>query len=102
ACAYYAAFGRPGIQVQKWLLSRQAFWRIRGDRIQSAFAQGINWDSESRLLDWERDVASMPLHSRGCMQGQLDQCRAFVFDSLAPFKWSDQWYLSDLVHAMGR
>ncbi|MBI4499761.1 MAG: hypothetical protein HY700_01245 [Gemmatimonadetes bacterium] len=102
-CAYYTAFGRPGTHIEDWLRSRRPRWNPRGDRLQYWFAHGVSWESESRLLDWESaNLWNRPLPVRGCAEGSLAHCRGVVFDSLAPSDWSDQWYLSDLVHAMGR
>ena len=87
ACAFYAAFGRPGPAVERWLLGRG--FDLGGDADWTGAAQG-RWYRfgalpagvrlARALIAWELDERySASLDAVACNAGDLPRCRAALF-----------------------
>lgn len=122
-CTYYAAFGRPGRAIERWLRHR------RFD-----FAYAVDWATDvptlSRSVYQElaalppsvlrRHVMGAPLDAVACLGGRADACRAEVLRTPGRAPWDPGaivategwqrdrtiegafWFLSDLIREHGR
>ncbi|HET7790589.1 MAG TPA: hypothetical protein VFK78_07300 [Gemmatimonadales bacterium] len=127
-CAFYAAFGRPGSEVESWLLAGQFTLGAEGD-----------WNARRPQTAWDADLFSgigaiealnarategLPPDAQACAWGERDACaqvlhrpyqylpvpprllrRGYALVQKSRWYWSGYndtyWYLADLVRDLG-
>ncbi len=114
-CAFYAAFGQPGKNIENWLLDRQFDLAFESDW--NAPDQGVDSVLMERASNWRTSFDAM-----ACASGDRTRCRAALLTPVdvtwgrdtrknfrgvvsPPSFWElnlfSERYLSDLVRTMG-
>lgn len=120
-CLYYAAFGQPGPQVQRWLEER--YFKVANTADWEMAPPSVDVREEAQAYDMI--IGDMTFDALGCLNGELPRCREAVAHStdqgvrfsrsvVGPAVrgvvrrsfWprsfaNDDHYLSALVHEMG-
>ena len=127
-CGFYAAFGKPGADIARWLATASyhsagaADWRKERPRDAYDLADALRYMSPSQA--WLGiGYAGLTLDGAACAAGEVARCRPLtqdppqylppqIRDARGPlahmamrYWWMDDeqsWYLADLIRAMGR
>jgi len=125
-CAFYAAFGRPGPAVERWLVARrfdlgyEAGWDRPLDRRERRAAWMWDFGGPEGQSYWA-SVYAFDFDGVACAAGRVERCTAALFDTTAAARRGDgggllvttpwwrrrdivagDWLLSDLVRERGR
>ncbi len=122
-CAFYAAFGKPGVAIETWLRGRRYDLTYNASWNESSVAFAHSADD---VLESTTFGIGLPFDAVACMAGDRTRCASIVTDTTplnafytprtpmspdlitpddlwgAGFALSNQWFLSDLVHDRGR
>ncbi len=123
-CGFYAAFGRPGPAVRQWLRATGYYVATNSDWSTARSPHRVNLDEMMRNMSlsqiWDvMGYAGLTHDAAACAAGRLWRCR-IPLDAIPPWAgphpgtgpladittgswWHEeqQWFLADLVQAMG-